>query len=164
MRYFLCLGSNIGDRNKNLEKALSLIEKKGAKIQKKSSVYETKPVDFPPQPWFFNQVVEVSAKLDPMDLLNVIKKIEQQMGRKPTTQKEPRIIDIDILLAEKTVIRTEKLEIPHPRMEKRNFVLIPFNEISPKTVHPLLNESIEDLRKKSKDHSAVRKINESGPQ
>jgi len=161
MRYFLCLGSNIGDRSKNLEKALSLIEKEGAKILKKSSVYETEPVDFPPHPCFFNQVVEVSAKLDPMDLLSAIKKIEQQMGRKPAIQKEPRIIDIDILLAEKTVIRTEKLEIPHPRMDKRNFVLIPFNEISPKTVHPLLNESIEDLRKKSKDRSSVRKMEES---
>ena len=164
MRYFLCLGSNIGDRSKNLEKARSLIEKEGVEILKKSSVYETKPVDSPPQPRFFNQVVEVSAELNPMDLLNVIKKIEQQMGRKPTARKEPRIIDIDILLAEKTVIRTEKLEIPHPRMDKRNFVLIPFNEISPKTVHPLPNESIEDLRKKSKDRSSVRKMEESEPQ
>jgi 2-amino-4-hydroxy-6-hydroxymethyldihydropteridine diphosphokinase len=161
MKYFLCLGSNVGDRSKNLEKALFLIEKKGSKIIKKSSVYETEPVDSPPQPSFFNQVVEISSKLDPMGLLKVIKKIEQQMGRKSTTQNEPRIIDIDILLAEKAVIRTEKLDIPHPRMEKRNFVLIPFNEISPKTVHPLLNASIEDLRKKSKDHSAVRKIKES---
>jgi 2-amino-4-hydroxy-6-hydroxymethyldihydropteridine diphosphokinase len=161
MKYFLCLGSNLGARSKNLEKALFLVEKKGSRIIKKSSVYETEPVDSPPQPWFFNQVVEISSKLDPMGLLRVIKKIEQQMGRKSTSRNEPRIIDIDILLAENAVIRTEKLDIPHPRMEKRNFVLIPFNEISPKTVHPLLKASIEDLRKKSKDHSAVRKIKKS---
>lgn len=160
MRYFLCLGSNIGDRSKNLEKALSLIEKESIRILKRSSVYETRPVDSPPQPWFYNQVVEVSAELDPMDLLSVIKKIEQQMGRKPTTRNEPRTIDIDILMAEKSVIRTEKLEIPHPRMVRRNFVLIPFNEISPKTVHPLLNATIKNLWKKSKDRSAVRKIKE----
>jgi len=163
MRYFLCLGSNIGDRSKNLKKAVSFIEKEGVKILKKSSVYETHPVDSPPQPWFYNQVVEVSVALRPIDLLKITKKIEQKMGRTLTAQKEPRIIDIDILLAEKTVIRAEKLEIPHPRMEKRNFVLVPFYEISPKTVHPLLNVSIEDLLKKSKDHSPVRKIKEQCP-
>ena len=160
MRYFLCLGSNIGNKSKNLEQALHLIEKEGVKVVKKSSIYETEPFNSPRQPWFLNQVMEVSTELEPLDLLTTLKKIERQMGRKPTAQNEPRIIDVDILLAGKAVIQTKELEIPHPRMEKRNFVLIPLKEISPKTIHPLLNVSIEHLWKRSKDHSAVKKLKE----
>ncbi|UCC41059.1 MAG: 2-amino-4-hydroxy-6-hydroxymethyldihydropteridine diphosphokinase [Candidatus Aminicenantes bacterium] len=158
MRFFLCLGSNIEDRGKNLEKARTLIKEKGIKILKKSSIYETEPVDSLPQPWFYNQVIKVSAGINPIDLLTVIKQIERRMGRKLTTPREPRIIDIDILLAEKTVVQTEKLEIPHPRMERRNFVLTPFKEISPDTTHPILRTKIKDLWIKSKDRSIVKKI------
>lgn len=158
MRYFLCLGSNIGNKSKNLEQALHLLEKEGSQVVKKSSIYETEPIDSPGQPWFLNQVVEVSTELKPLDLLTALKKIERQMGRKPTAQNEPRVIDVDILLAGKAVIRTKELEIPHPRMEKRNFVLIPLKEISPGTIHPRRNVSIEYLWKKSKDNSAVKKF------
>lgn len=162
MRYFLSLGSNLGDRMKNILQALAFLEEKGAKIVNSSSLYKTQPVDFPSQLWFFNQVVEVEAKIDPFDFIDLIKKIERKMGRKTGRPKGPRIIDIDILLAGEMVIQTKELKIPHPRMEKRNFVLVPFKEISAETLHPILKEKIENLWKKSKDDGIVRKIYRKG--
>jgi len=158
MRYFLSLGSNIGDREKNLSRALFALEKEGVEILKISSLYETQPVDFPSQPWFYNQLVEVRTKANPESLLGVVKKIEQKMGRKSRQKTRPRIIDIDIILAEGTVIQKKELKIPHPRMEKRNFVLLPFVEISPDTVHPVFNEDMKTLWKKSDDRSTVKQI------
>ena len=158
MRYFLSLGSNLGDRQKNLAHALTLLEREGVEILKTSSLYETQPVGSPAQPWFYNQLVEARIKANPEALLDLIKKIEQKMGRKRTTKKEPRIIDIDIILAEGKVIHKKELKVPHPRMEKRNFVLLPFVEISPDTVHPVLNEDMKTLWKKSGDRSIVKQI------
>jgi len=160
MQYFLSLGSNLGDRRKNLDRALSLLKKEGVEILKISSLYETQPVDFPSQPWFYNQLIEVEANVDPEAFLDLLKKIEQKLGRKRGIQKGPRIIDMDIILAEGNVIREKELKIPHPRMEKRNFVLLPFVEISPDTVHPVLNENMKDLWKKSNDRSIVKQIKE----
>ncbi len=158
MRYFLSLGSNLGDKEKNLNLALFLLEKEGVEILKMSSLYETQPVDFPSQPLFYNQLVEVRTKANPGALLDLVKKIEQKMGRKHRQKKGPRIIVIDIILAEDSVIRKKELKIPHPRMEKRNFVLLPFVEISSDTVHPVLNEDIKTLWKKSDDRSIVKQI------
>jgi len=158
MRYFLSLGSNLGDREKNLTRALSFLEEEGVKISKTSSIYETQPVDIPSEYWFYNQTIEVQAAAGPKDFLALIKRIEKKMGRKAETKKANRVIDIDVLLAEGNVIRTEELEIPHPKMEKRNFVLIPLMEISPDAVHPTLGESIRDLWKKSKDDSIVKRL------
>ncbi len=129
---------------------------------KMSSLYETQPVDFPSQPWFYNQLVEVRTKANPEALLDLVKKIEQQMGRKHGQKKGPRIIDIDIILAEDSVIRKKDLKIPHPRMEKRNFVLLPFVEISPDTVHPVFNVDIKTLWKKSDDRLIVKQIKKAG--
>ncbi len=158
MRYFLSLGSNLGDKEKNLTLALFLLEKEGVEILKMSSLYEAQPVDFPSQPWFYNELAEVRTKAKPEALLDLVKKIEQKMGRKRGQEKGPRIIDIDIILAEDSVIRKKDLKIPHPRMEKRNFVLLPFVEISPDTVHPVFNEDMKTLWKKSNDRSIVKQI------
>lgn len=161
MRYFLCLGSNLGDKEKNLERAHSLLREKGVRIIQLSSVYETQPVDFPSQSWFFNQVIEIETGIVPSDLLELVKRIEKSMGRNTLIQKGPRVIDIDILLAEDKVIHTKKLNIPHPRLSERNFVLIPFAEISPETVHPLLKETIQNLLEKSDDRSTVKPVKKS---
>ena len=160
MRYFLSLGSNQGDRKKNIARALSLLQEEGVEIRKVSSLYETEPVDFASQPWFYNRIAEVQASVEPDSLLTLIKSIEQKMGRDAQAEKKPRIIDIDIIMAEDEVIHTEDLEIPHPRMHKRNFVLAPFAEISPDTVHPVLKRPIKEMLKESKDISAVRQIKE----
>jgi len=158
MRYFLSLGSNLGDKEKNLTLALFSLKKEGVEILKMSSLYETQPVDFPSQPWFYNQLVEVRTKANPEALLDLVKKIEQKMGRKRGQKKGARIIDIDIILAEDFVIRKKELEIPHPSMEKRNFVLLPFVEISSDTIHTVFNEDMKTLWKKSDDRSIVKQI------
>ncbi|MDH4258303.1 MAG: 2-amino-4-hydroxy-6-hydroxymethyldihydropteridine diphosphokinase [Candidatus Aminicenantes bacterium] len=160
MRYFLSLGSNQGDRKENIVRALSLLQEEGMEIRRVSSLYETEPVDFASQLWFYNRIAEVQASVKPDSLLALIKSIEQEMGRDAHARKEPRIIDIDIIIAEDQVIHTEDLEIPHPRMQKRNFVLVPFAEISPDTVHPVLKRHIKELLEESRDLSAVHKIKE----
>ncbi len=163
MRYFLGLGSNIGEKQKNLARAVRFLKKEGVRILKASSVYEAEPVDFSCESWFCNQVIEVEAQMSPKTFLDLIQRIERKMGRIHQEKKSPRVIDIDILLAESMVIKTKELEIPHPRMEKRNFVLIPFMEISPDTIHPLFGESISVLYRKSKDRSIVKRIKEPRP-
>jgi 2-amino-4-hydroxy-6-hydroxymethyldihydropteridine diphosphokinase len=158
MKYFLSLGSNLGNREKNLDQALSLLEDECVEIIQSSSVYETQPVDFPPHPWFYNQVTEIVTGKDPQDLLALVKRIEQKIGRIARIKKGPRTIDIDILLAEDKVIHSKELKIPHPSLDRRNFVLIPFSEIAPETVHPILNQTIRSILEKSSDHSVVKKV------
>ena len=158
MRYFLSLGTNLGNRKKNLALACSLLEENGVGILRASSVYRTEPVDVPGQPWFYNQVVEVDTEFNPSALLNLVKVIEQKMKRVPTIDKGPRTIDIDILLAGNTMIQTRRLKIPHPRLAERNFVLIPLREIAPHAVHPLLHKRVLDLIKASADPAVVQKL------
>jgi len=155
VKYSISLGSNLGDRRKNLAQAISLLQKNDMRILKASSVYETSPVGFTAQPWFLNQVLEIEIDLQPESFLLLVKKIEKRMGRKRTIKKGPRCIDIDILLAENRVIQTEKIQIPHAELGKRKFVLTPLKEISPETVHPVLDEKIEDLWRKCRDTSSV---------
>jgi 2-amino-4-hydroxy-6-hydroxymethyldihydropteridine diphosphokinase len=155
MRYFISLGSNLGNRRKNLIRAVSLLKKSLVKIIKASSLYETFPVGFITQPWFMNRVLEIETDMQPESFLLLVKSIEKGMGRKQTIQNGPRCIDIDILLAENRVVQTEKLQIPHPELNKRNFVLIPLSEISPNTVHPVIHKKIEELCRLCQDTSAV---------
>lgn len=158
MKYFLSLGSNLGHRRANLARASCLLRENGIAVVRASSIYRTEPVDVLDQPWFYNQVLEVDAAISPLTLLGVVKSVERQMKRLPTVDKGPRRIDIDILLAGKTVVQTRRLMIPHPRMDRRNFVLVPLREIAPHAVHPLLHERIEDLAGRSRDSAVVRKI------
>ncbi|MBN2245254.1 MAG: 2-amino-4-hydroxy-6-hydroxymethyldihydropteridine diphosphokinase [Candidatus Aminicenantes bacterium] len=161
MKYFLSLGSNLGDRAEHLNRAIAFLEKEGCGIVQVSSVYETQPIDYIDQPWFLNQVIEIKTERDYRDLLSLVKRIEMKIGRKKTVPKGPRIIDIDILLYEKNVIKTKKLTIPHPMLEKRNFVLIPLSEIAPDIIHPVLNEKIKELVRISNDRSCVNKFDPS---
>ena len=155
MKYYISLGSNIGERKKNLDQALSLLEKNKVKIVKESSLYETSPVGTKEQPWFLNQVLEIQTELEPTAFLRMVQEIEKKIGRIHTVPKGPRCIDIDIILAENRIVRTLKLIIPHSEMTKRNFVLVPLKEIACEAVHPVLNKKIGDLLQKSKDESIV---------
>jgi 2-amino-4-hydroxy-6-hydroxymethyldihydropteridine diphosphokinase len=134
------------------------MEELGLEVLKASSIYRTQPVDYPRQPWFYNQVLEVEAPVDPLSLLSLVKAVEQRMRRMPAADKGPRKIDIDILLAGRTVVQTRRLKIPHPRMTQRNFVLIPFNEIAPYAVHPLLHQRVSEILRRSGDPSQVSKV------
>ncbi len=158
MRYFLGLGSNLGDKRKNLAQALDLLRRHGVRILRSSAVYRSEPVGNSDQPWFYNQAVEIRTALHPKSVLKTIKKIEAQLGRTQTVLNGPRLIDIDILLAENSIIRSGNLVIPHPRLEKRNFVLVPLEEIAPEAFHPSLGKPIFILRRESTDRSVVRRL------
>ena len=152
---FLGLGSNVGKRGENLRDAIGLIEKNIGKVAKKSHVYETQPWGEPNQDPFYNQVIMINSTLDPRDLLDKISRIERELGRERKEKWGPRVIDIDILLYGKRVIRDKGLEIPHPEMHKRGFVLVPLMEIAPEFEHPILGKQIDDLYMNSEDSSEV---------
>ncbi|MFQ6069684.1 MAG: 2-amino-4-hydroxy-6-hydroxymethyldihydropteridine diphosphokinase [Candidatus Aminicenantales bacterium] len=158
MRYFICLGSNIGDRKKNIRQACLLLQRRGIHLFRSSSLYLSEPVDYRPQPWFYNQVVELESDLEPHELLSLVKAVEKVMGRKPSLKKGPRLIDIDILFAGEKVVNSRELVVPHPRLEKRNFVLLPLSEIGPDIVHPVSRKKVKDLLKECDDNSSVVKL------
>jgi 2-amino-4-hydroxy-6-hydroxymethyldihydropteridine diphosphokinase len=150
-RIFLSLGTNLGDKESNLEQAIRLLSGEVA-IRKKSSNYETEPVGFSDQPWFLNMVVEGETDLSPDDLLGFTKSIEIRMKRIKTIVNGPRIIDVDILLYDDVNIETEHLVIPHPRMFERAFVLVPLYEIAPELL--LSGKSMKEIM----DHLSGEKI------
>jgi 2-amino-4-hydroxy-6-hydroxymethyldihydropteridine diphosphokinase len=142
---YLALGSNLGDREQNLRRALELLETSDIHVLRRSSIYETEPRDVRDQPWFLNMVVEVNTGLFPMQLLARIQKIEREMHRTRTTAKGPRTIDVDILLFGKFVVDSRALQIPHPRITERRFVLEPLAELAPQLRHPSSLKPIHEL-------------------
>lgn len=142
---YLALGSNIGDRETNLRAAIQSISADGILVLHESPVYETEPVGLTEQRWFLNMVVEAETALFPMQLLTRTGKIERASGRVRTVANGPRTIDIDILLYGNAVIRTPRLEIPHPRMHERRFVLAPLADLAPGLRHPLLRQTVRQL-------------------
>ena len=117
---------------------------------KQSSMYETKPWGLTDQPDFVNMAVEAETDLAPIELLEMLKKIEKDMGRRDTIRWGPRIIDLDILLYDDIILKTDSLTIPHPLMHEREFVLGPLSEIAGDLIHPVLKKSIGDLLKGKK--------------
>ena len=128
---YLSLGSNLGNRRKNLEEAVRMINRlKDAKVLKKSSFIETEPIGGPKaQPKFLNAAFKISTKLSPLKFLKELKTIEKKLGRVKTVRNGPRVIDLDILLYADRTIKTDKLVVPHPRMFNRDFVVKPLLEI-----------------------------------
>lgn len=152
---FLGLGSNVGNRLENLKAAQALIHKNVGKIAKKSHVYETQPWGKTDQEAFLNMVIMINTSLDPRDMLDALSKLERELGRERHEKWGPRIIDIDILFYGKRIIRDKGLEIPHPELHKRAFVLIPMLEIAPDYEHPLLKKQIDELYMHCGDLSEV---------
>lgn len=138
---YLALGSNMGDRKRNIDLALIELEGIGVKIEKISSLIETDPAGGPPQGKYLNAVLRAATGLSPEALLLKIKIIEQKLGRTPTVRNGPRPIDIDILLYDDIALSTPELTIPHPRMRERDFVMNPLSEIAPGVARALLCRS-----------------------
>jgi len=150
---YLGLGSNLGDRQANLDKALDFLSQR-LRLEKISSIYDSEPVGDVEQPRFLNLVCEASTLLPPEGLLALAKGIEIRMGRTGPTGA-PRIIDIDILFYADQVIETPELTIPHPRLHQRAFVLVPMVEIAPDLVHPVSGKTIKQLFKEAKEVQGV---------
>jgi 2-amino-4-hydroxy-6-hydroxymethyldihydropteridine diphosphokinase len=155
---YLSLGSNVGNREANLNSAIERLSSLG-KLQATSSFYETEPVEFLSQPWFLNCVVAVVTDRTATEFLRGILQIEQQLGRERSkaVSKGPRSIDIDILLFGEDIVDSAQLTIPHSAMHERRFVLEPLAEIAAEARHPVLQKSVRELRDALPPGQAVRK-------
>lgn len=141
---YLAIGSNIGDKQKNLQDAVEALRALGT-VKNVSSFIETAPMYFEDQDTFMNGALEIETAYSPEKLLQAVLKIEQQLGRKRLFKNGPRIIDIDILLYGNKIVHEEHLQIPHPLMHERQFVLEPLVEIAPDLLHPVLKKTIAQL-------------------
>jgi 2-amino-4-hydroxy-6-hydroxymethyldihydropteridine diphosphokinase len=144
-KVYLSLGSNIGAREANLKAAVRGLEAARVNVLRASPVYETEPMENTKQAWFLNLVVEGETKLMPLQLLERTLRIERELGRVRRIPKGPRIIDIDILLFGHTVMNSKELEIPHPRMAERRFVLVPLADLDPEIRHPLTGKTVREM-------------------
>jgi len=156
-RVYLSLGANLGDREANLRAAIRALPAAGVRVERISSLYETEPVDYLEQPWFLNCVVAGETSLEALQLLRVLHEIEAGMGSKKEFSKGPRLLDIDILLYGDATISTTELQVPHPRMLERKFVLVPLAEIEPGLRHPTWNGTVEQFQKTTSDHSQIKR-------
>ncbi len=154
----LLLGTNLGDKRKNLQAALQQIGARAGKIVQVSSIYETAPWGKSSEHSYYNQAVEIETKLPPVTLLRTLLDIELLLGRTRQEKWGDRILDIDILLYDQEVVQTEHLKIPHPEIANRRFVLVPLAEIAPERVHPVLKLSVDRLLKQCPDLGKVEKL------
>ena len=154
---YLSLGTNLGNKKENIDKAIELLKQK-INIINTSKTYETKPFGYKDQDNFNNLVLKATTILQPQELLFFTQFIEQQLGRKVTFRNGPRIIDIDILFYSDLVQDSNDLTIPHPNLQERDFILQPLSEIEPDLIHPILNKTIKELEKEVKDRYVIGKI------
>lgn len=150
---YLSFGSNIGDRQKNIEKAFEKLKQKNIRLIKKSSYYKTSPVG-PSQRFFYNSAAKFRTSFTPKDLLMILKKIEEDLGRIKNIKWGPRIIDIDILFYSDKIIRQKNIIIPHKEIKNRLFVLYPLAEIAPSLTHPNYKKQIKTLLNKALTESS----------
>lgn len=148
------IGSNMGNKKKNIGKAIKLMKEK-CKLLKLSSLYKTEPVGYKKQDWFLNCAAKIKTELKPDELLKFFRSIEKILGRVKRIKNGPRTIDLDILFYGDEIIKTKKLIVPHPRLHKRLFVLEPLKEIAPDFMHPVIKKNIKELNQKLKNRDGV---------
>jgi 2-amino-4-hydroxy-6-hydroxymethyldihydropteridine diphosphokinase len=156
---YLLLGSNEGDRSRNLSKAIELISHSAGKLLKVSSIYETAAWGKTDQAAFLNQAICISSTLPPLEVLNHLKAIEKEVGRISTEKWGPRIIDIDILFYGHEILQQPELQVPHPYLPVRRFALLPMSEIAGSFIHPVLEKTITQLLAECPDSSDVKRHN-----
>jgi 2-amino-4-hydroxy-6-hydroxymethyldihydropteridine diphosphokinase len=156
---YIGIGSNLGDKINQCKKAISEILKVDQhKLLAKSSLFKTQPIGYNSQDWFVNGVIKIETDLEPLDLLRMLRTIESRLGRKETFRWRPRPIDLDILLFDEKEIKMEELQIPHPLMHERQFVLVPLAEIDRSLIHPVLKKTIQELLENIKEDQGVEKL------
>jgi len=153
----LSLGSNVGDREEQLRRAIERLCPLG-RVAQISSFYETEPVEFIEQPWFLNCAVALETAMQPEPLMKSLLLLEEELGRRRVQKKGPRMIDLDILLFGDLIIHTGELTIPHPAMQGRRFVLEPLAEIAPQARHPVLKKTMRELLHELPPGQGVRKV------
>ena len=160
---YLGLGTNLGDRLENLQRAIALLSDSAVlRLLRCSQVYETQPWGGIEQPPFLNCAAEATTALEPETLLTLCKEMEESLGRVPGERWGPRLIDVDILLYGSEVIDLPYLEIPHPRLHLRAFALVPLAELCPENAHPVLNRSIADLCREVEGRDGVQPAGDAG--
>lgn len=155
---YLVIGTNVGNREENLAKAINLIETSCGVISKKSSVYETEAWGNTEQAAFLNQALELRTNLSAKKLMKQLLHLERLMGRIRVEKMGPRIIDLDIVLMDEEIIQSEFLILPHPHLQDRKFVLLPLTEIAPNAYHPIFNKVAKQLLNECNDELAVKKL------
>lgn len=158
-KLFLLLGGNLGDKKQVFDKTLQKVTSRLGQISCKSGVYETEPWGFESDNLFWNQVVLVETSLKPVEILEEVKQIEKELGRvRHSKRYASRVIDLDLLFYDALILRTPSLELPHPRIAERRFVLAPLNEIAPGFIHPVLKKTVANLLSECPDQLKVRKL------
>ena len=146
---YLSLGSNLGDREGNIRKAIEKLESPDLHVLRSAPLYETEPVDVRNQPWFINTALEIGTTLFPRQLLSRTQKIERELGRTRRINKGPRVIDIDLILFGNFQVSSRDLTIPHPRFQDRRFVLAPLHDLDPNLRHPVTKETVHEMLEKT---------------
>jgi 2-amino-4-hydroxy-6-hydroxymethyldihydropteridine diphosphokinase len=156
---YIGIGSNLGDKVGQCERAIAEILKVDQhKLLAKSSLFKTKPIGDTSQDWFVNAVIKIETDLEPLELLQVLQEVEFRLGRKKTYPWGPRTIDLDILFYDEEEVQLEDLQIPHPLLHQRQFVLVPLTEIDRGFIHPVLKKSIGELLEDLKENQGVKRL------